>query len=217
MKRRGILARLLLWAACLAAVNESMAAASGDPCDFSGLDMEDMVKTIFLRLPSRYTQHNSHEEEFVSGFYVGPTVYHNMDKLETFGPVVGFCRDGLKLMQVDVANTMALLHVVIPWRTCGGKNGTIDFYNSARVTVTFQVTDPTVITNQTLNESPMIHHGIPLPVFVTAESVRVKGAGEVVGAVASNLRILFQGIVNEIGEEMVTYRLRDALNEIGRS
>ncbi|XP_077552026.1 uncharacterized protein LOC144166385 [Haemaphysalis longicornis] len=217
MKQCGDLARLLLWAGCLAAVMESMATASGDPCDLSDVDKEDMVKTILRGLPSHHTQSNSHAQEVVSGFFVGPNEYKDMDKLETFTPVVGFCRDGLKLMQVDLVNTKGPLLLVIPWRTCGGKNGTIEVYFKARVTVTFKVADPTVITKQTLNESPMIHPDVPLPVFVDVVAVGLKGAGDVLGTVASVLGRLFQGLVKELGEEMVTYRLRDVLNEIGRT
>lgn len=217
MKQCGDLARLLLWAGCLAAVMEPMATASADSCDFSGMDKEDLVKTILRGLPSHHTQSNSHAQEVVSGFFVGPTEYKDMDKLETLTPVVGFCRDGLKLMQVDLVNTKGPLLVVIPWRTCGGKNGTIELYMRARVTVTFKVADPTVITNETLNESRMIHPDVPQPVFVEVGAFRLRGAGEVLGTVASVLGRLFQGIVKELGEEMVTYRLRDVLNEIGHT
>ncbi|XP_077552023.1 uncharacterized protein LOC144166382 [Haemaphysalis longicornis] len=216
MKQVGALARLVLWAGCLASVIESMATPSGDPCDFSGLDMEDMVNTIVRRLPSRYTPPALHELEFTSGIF-GRPIYHNMDKLETFSPVVGFCRDGLKLIQVDLVNTVGLLHMVTPWRTCGGKNGTIDVDIRARVTVTFEVADPMVITNPTLNESPVTLHGVPQPVFVETESVRVKGAGEVFDTVASVLGRLVPGIFEEKAEELVTYRLRDVLNEIVRT
>ncbi|KAH9374764.1 hypothetical protein HPB48_000192 [Haemaphysalis longicornis] len=189
----------------------------GDPCDLSDVDKEDMVKTILRGLPSHHTQSNSHAQEVVSGFFVGPNEYKDMDKLETFTPVVGFCRDGLKLMQVDLVNTKGPLLLVIPWRTCGGKNGTIEVYFKARVTVTFKVADPTVITKQTLKESPMIHPDVPLPVFVDVVAFGLKGAGDVLGTVASVLGRLFQGLVKELGEEMVTYRLRDVLNEIGRT
>ncbi|XP_077552022.1 uncharacterized protein LOC144166381 [Haemaphysalis longicornis] len=173
MKQGEALARLLLWAGSLAALNESVATASGDPCDFSGIDMEDMVKTILLRLPSHHTQSNRHAEEVVSGFFVGPTEYKNMDDLEMFSPVVGFCRDGLKLMQVDVLNTKVPMLVLIPWRTCGGKNGTIEALTQARVTLTFRVVDPTVITNETRNESSMIHADVPQLVYMSVGRLRL--------------------------------------------
>lgn len=217
MKQGEALARLLLWAGSLAALNESVATASGDPCDFSGIDMEDMVKKILRRLPSHHTKSNGHVEEVVSGFFVGPTEYKNMDDLEMFSPVVGFCRDGFKLMQVDVLNTKAPLLVLIPWRTCGGKNGTIEVFTQARVTLTFRVVDPTVITNETRNESPMIHPDVPQLVYMSVGRLRLRGAGEVLGAVAMHLGKLFPGIIKELGHEMVTYILRDVLNEIGRT
>lgn len=214
MKAGGFLEMVLL-AGCLAAV--PTVTSLGNPCDFSGLDIDDMVKTIVQRLPSHHTPSFRKEEEVFSGFFLGPTTYNNMDKLETFSPVVGFCRDGLKLVQVDLLNSKAPLHVVMPWKTCAGKNGTVEIYTRARVTVTLKVVDPTIVTNETLGESPMVHHGIPQPVFVEVVSLRLKGAGEVLGTVASVLGRLFQSIVREFGEEMVTYGLRDVLNEIGSS
>lgn len=219
MKQAGVAVVVLLSAGFLSAVPQSGATSVGETCDFSGLDLEDMVQTLVGRLPSTYTPPNGKAEEIVSGLFVEPTVYKNMDKLHPITPVVGFCRDGLKLVQVDLANSNAPLHVVIPWRTCGGKNGTLETYNQARVTVTLKVADPGAdVTNQTLNESPMVHHGIPVAVDVQVGAVALRGAGEVLGTVVSVLgRLLFQGIARELGDEMVTYKLRDVVNEVGRS
>ncbi|XP_077551998.1 uncharacterized protein LOC144166347 [Haemaphysalis longicornis] len=216
MKQGGVVAVALLLSGGLVAV--PMERSSGDPCNFAGIDLEGFVKRIVGRLPPHHTQPDSAADEVVSGLFIEPITYKDMNNLQTFGPVVGFCRDGLKLVQFDLVSSNGPLHVVIPWRTCGGKNGTIGIYTKARVTVTFQIVDPSAdLTNQTLNESPMITHGIPEPVSVQTLAFSLKGAGEALQAVAPVIGWFFQGIAREFGEEMVTYRLRDVLNEIGRS
>ncbi|KAH7941650.1 hypothetical protein HPB49_015852 [Dermacentor silvarum] len=113
-------------------------AEDADYCDFSGIDLYEKVNAVVNELPPEYSQPDRKPEEVIPGVFLGTIVYKGLDNLRPYGPVFSHCRNGTRLVQVDLATDDRLMEAFMPWKTCGGQQGSIRTYASARVTVTFK-------------------------------------------------------------------------------
>ncbi|KAL1442925.1 hypothetical protein MTO96_030553, partial [Rhipicephalus appendiculatus] len=113
-------------------------------CDFSGVDLERMVRDVLKHLPVTYAEHENWPEAFFAGLLSSSIIYTGFDKLKLSGPVVPYCRNGTRLVQVELATTGERTRLLprLSWKTCNGLNGTFGTYTGARVTVTFEVVKP---------------------------------------------------------------------------
>ncbi|KAH6927117.1 hypothetical protein HPB50_026899 [Hyalomma asiaticum] len=112
----------------------------GDDCDFSDVNAEQMVTNVLSNLPASYTEPDLKPEQLFLGISLGPPSIKNADIFELYGPVSTYCRNGAKLVQVDIVADRPM-EFSAPWKICTGKEGTVGLYGTARVTVTFEVTD----------------------------------------------------------------------------
>ncbi|XP_075556956.1 uncharacterized protein LOC142589053 [Dermacentor variabilis] len=201
-------------------VSVGMAAAVPPPyvptgdCDFSGLDFDAMVNDIIGKLPTEYSTKRAKPDEVVPGLYLDSIVLKGMDILRPYGAALGYCRNGTRLVQVDLATTHGPLAVIVLWKTCGGQNGTIVTYTGARVTVIFEVVDPHgEEAKSNGGAARLVHHSGPMPVHLDDALVSLNGAGEFLGIAVAFLSKLFPQIANEFWNDTVSYTLRNILKE----
>ncbi|XP_037577189.1 uncharacterized protein LOC119459548 [Dermacentor silvarum] len=183
-------------------------------CDFSGIDLYQEVDAVIKELPPEYSQPDRKPEEVIPGVFLGTIVYKGLDNLRPYGPVLSYCRNGTRLVQVDLATDDRLMEAFMPWKTCGGQQGSIGTYASARVTVTFKVVDTSTAEPSVKNQVNLDHHSGPTPVSVHAVSVYLRGAGDTVGSAVEIASKLFPQLPKEFWLDMVTWRLRTVLKEI---
>ncbi|XP_037576723.2 uncharacterized protein LOC119458939 [Dermacentor silvarum] len=185
-----------------------------DYCDFSGIDLYEKVNAVVNELPPEYSQPDRKPEEVIPGVFLGTIVYKGLDNLRPYGPVFSHCRNGTRLVQVDLATDDRLMEAFMPWKTCGGQQGSIRTYASARVTVTFKLVDTSTVEPSVKNQVKLDHHSGPTPVSVHAVSVYLRGAGDTVASVVGSASKLFPQLPKEFWLDMVTWRLRTVLKEI---
>ncbi|KAL1480503.1 hypothetical protein MTO96_050971 [Rhipicephalus appendiculatus] len=108
-------------------------------CDFSKINAEQMVRNIVGKLPSSYTDPEMRPEEIFLGITLGVPVLKGADIFKLYGPVSTYCRNGARLVQVDIVADYPI-DFSAPWKICSGKKGVVGIHGTARVTVTFEVT-----------------------------------------------------------------------------
>ncbi|XP_050037379.2 uncharacterized protein [Dermacentor andersoni] len=189
---------------------------SGDAkdCDFSSIDLYQKVDAIVKELPPEYSQPNRKPEEVVPGIFLGTIVYKGLDKLRPYGPVFSYCRNGTRLVQVDLATDDRLMEAFMPWKTCGGQQGSIGTYARARVTVTFKLVDASAVEPSEKNQVTLDHHSGPTPVSVHVVAVYLRGAGDTIGSAVAITSKLFPQLPKEFWLDLVTRRLRNVLKEV---
>ncbi|KAL1415335.1 hypothetical protein MTO96_029605 [Rhipicephalus appendiculatus] len=185
-----------------------------DGCDFSGVDLYQKVFDIVKELPPEYSQPDRKPEEVIPGVFLGTIVYKGLDNFRLYGPVLSYCSNGTRLVQVDLATDDRHMEAFMPWKTCGGHQGSIGTYASARVTVTFQVVETNSDDPSQQNKVKLDHHGGPTPVSVHDVSVYLRGAGDIVGSAVAITSKLFPQLPKDFWLEMVTWRLRSVIKEI---
>ncbi|XP_065306359.1 uncharacterized protein [Dermacentor albipictus] len=186
---------------------------TGD-CDFSGLDLDAMVNDIMGKLPTEYSTKSAKPDEVVPGLYLGSIVLKGVDILRPYGAALGYCRNGTRLVQVDLATTHGPLAAIISWKTCGGQKGTIETYTGARVTVIFEVVDPHgEEAKSNGGAARLVHHSGPIPVHVDDAFVSLNGAGEFLGTAVAVLSKLIPQLPKEFWNDTVSYTLRNILKE----
>ncbi|XP_075556953.1 uncharacterized protein LOC142589051 isoform X2 [Dermacentor variabilis] len=186
---------------------------TGD-CNFSGLDLDAMVNDIIGRVPKEYSIKSPNSGDVVPGLSLGAVVFKGMDMLRPYGAALGYCRNGTRLVQVDLANTDGVLEATVPWKTCGGQKGTIETYSGARVTVIFEVVDPHgEEAKSNGGAARLAHHSGPIPVHLDDAFVSLNGAGEFLGIAVAVLTKLFPQLPKEFWNDTVSYTLRDILKE----
>lgn len=181
-------------------------------CDFSGLDLDEMVNDVVSQLPAEHSGPRRPPEEVIPGLFLGSVVYAGLDQLRPYGPLLPYCRNGSRLVQVDLAATEGQLKVLLPWKTCAGQKGTIETTTGARGTVTFKV----VRLSDMEGSSPasLVHHSGPTPVIVDPVSVYLRGAGDILGTAFTVVGKLFPQLPKEFWLDVLSHRLRVLLTGI---
>ncbi|XP_077521718.1 uncharacterized protein LOC144132877 [Amblyomma americanum] len=183
-----------------------------DGCNFSGLDLDNMVNAIVSQLPPEYSQPDKKPEEIIPGVFLGTIVYTGLDRMRQYGPALGYCRNGSRLVQVDLDTGDDVVVAFTPWKTCAGQEGRLSSHATARVTVTFKVVDASADSNDI--GFKLIHHSGPSPVSIEGVSMYLDGAGELLGNAVTMLCDLFPQRPREFWRNMFTWRLRTILREI---
>lgn len=186
--------------------------SSAGTCDFSGLNLELMVTDVLSHLPVQYAEHEHWPEAFIAGFLSSSVVYTGFDKLKLFGPVVPYCKNGSRLVQVDLATSGEdQVSAWARWKTCNGLNGTFGTYTGARVTVTFEVVNPT-FPRRGGSVPVLTHHSGPRPVFIDKVSLFLDGAGDVLATVTAVVGKLFPQFSKEFWIYGLTTKLGNILS-----
>lgn len=181
-------------------------------CDFSGLDLDEMVNGVVIQLPAEDSGPKRPPEEVIPGLFLGSVVHAGLDKLRPYGPLLPYCRNGSRFVQVDLAPTEGQLKVWLPWKTCAGQKGTIETTTGARVTVTFEVVRPTE--NEGSTHAILVHHSGPTPVIVEPVTVYLRGAGDILGTAFTVVGKLFPQLPKEFWLDVLSSRLRALLRSI---
>lgn len=211
MKRR---TQLVLLAACTGMlICFARAEESSDRCDFSGLELEKMVDNVFRHLPASHTSPRDKPQRIIPEITIDPPVIKGLDNFEPYGPVFSYCRNGAKLVQVDIASDR-LIELSAAWKTCSGKDGVIGTYGTARVTVTFEVVNATREDGLQEKGMKLVLHGYPKAVGVNVVSVYIRGAGELLGNFVEASRIFLPKLPMELLTDVVTFRLRQIVKDL---
>lgn len=203
---------LFLCVGMVRAITQFKTSPADESCDFSGIDLDEMVNDIVSQLPAEYSGPKRPFDEVLPGLFLGSVVHTGLDKLRPYGPLLPYCRNGSRLVQVDLATTEDQLKVSVPWKTCAGQRGTAETTTGARVTVTFEVVRPA--DKQGSTHATLVHHSGPTPVAVESVSVYLRGAGDILGSAVTVVGKLFPQLPKEFWLDMLTYRLRAILRGI---
>lgn len=211
----GVIAAVILLLACLTCVELEDTMEISGSCDFSDLDLNGMVNTIVNRLPQEYSLQHRQPQEVLPGLFLGSINYTGWNDLRPYGAVHGFCHKGQKFAQVDLATTSGRLKAVMPWMICARKNGTVEGYAKARVTVVFKVVEPAL--DQRSNSaagSKLVYELQPELVSLDDMYPRLTGAGEILETAATVLGKLLPQFQQDFWFHTVTWRLGNILHDI---
>ncbi|XP_077552028.1 uncharacterized protein LOC144166388 [Haemaphysalis longicornis] len=203
----------VLCAAFAHAALQNNTTPSGEPCDFSGIDAENIVREVLDRFPVEYDPELNREPGIVvAGVSFYDPIYTGLDKLEPNGPVKGYCRNGTRLVHVELATSGgSMLKVFIPWSTCSSDRGILQFSARVRFTLTFQViTDSDTRPSPSTGAKLRLRNG-PVPLSVDPVDVLLQDAGEVPRALVLYLAKLFPQLPHQYWMHIFNYGLRDAI------
>lgn len=178
------------------------------------MDLYQKIVDIVKELPPEYSQPDRKPEEVVPGVFLGTIVYTGLENLTPYGPVFSYCRNGTRLVQIDLATDGRLMQAFMPWKTCGGQKGAIGTYAGARVTITFEVVDTHGEDPSEENKVKLDLHSGPIPVTVHDVSTYITGVGHIAESAVAIAGKLFPELPKEFWHEMVTWRLRTVIKEI---
>lgn len=204
---------LILCATIAHAVMGSSTTPNGEPCDFSGIDVENTVTGVLDRFPVEYDPELNREPSItVGGVSLHDPIYTGLDRLEQQGPVKGYCRNGTRLVHVELATSGGnLLKVFIPWSTCAGERGTLQLSARVRFTLTFEVI-PNNDARPSARRAPQLRlRNGPVPLSVDPVDVLLQDAGEVPRALVLYLAKLFPQLQRQYWMHIFNYGLRDAI------
>ncbi|XP_077551999.1 uncharacterized protein LOC144166348 [Haemaphysalis longicornis] len=188
--------------------------AASDTCDFSGLDYDLMVNDVLSHLPVTYAEHEAAEDPVISGVFSRTIVYTGLEKLRPRGAVVSYCRNGSRLVQVDLATGDGEeIKAQVAWKICAGLNGTLGSTAGARATVIFEVVNPSSIYSRAKGPT-LTHHSGPIPVFLDPVSMFLDGAGETAGQLVNIAGKLFPQLAREFWLYVMTTKVSSILQVV---
>lgn len=200
-----------LFALCSLVFASVQAVSAQDKCDFSDVDTEEMVENVLRKLPHLYTVPNMKPVEIFLGITFGPVQLKGADIFKLYGPVSKYCRNGARLVQVDIIADRPI-DFFTPWKICSGKEGVLGVQGTARVTVTFEVANATA-SSEPKGERKLVVVGELMPVNTRVNAVYLRGAGEVLQNAVGYSRILLPAISDELWEGAVKFELRKMLQK----
>ncbi|XP_049526758.1 uncharacterized protein LOC125946791 [Dermacentor silvarum] len=161
-------------------------------CDFTGIDVDAAISRMLSKIP-KYEERISETYRMsfagIKFFGVNTT---GMNKLSLYGPAIPYCINGTRMIQVDLVNDGDVV-VSWPWKTCEGREGTIDLKaDVSRFTTQLRVTATG------FNDVSFSHDGPVLP--VTAENIvlKINGAGLAPTVVTEYLSMVFPAVLRAI-------------------
>lgn len=200
-------------AAVVQAALQNHTTSSADGCDFSGLDLENTVRGMLDRFPVEYDLEKGEEPSVVvSGVSLYNPIYTGLDKLDPQGPVKGFCRNGTRLVHVELATSGGnMLKVFIPWSTCDGERGVLQMSARVRFTLTLEVIPASDARLPSPTAPKLVLRNGPVPLFVDPVDVLIQDAGEVLRFIVLYLAKLFPQLPRQYWMYLFNYGLRDAI------
>ncbi|XP_075721486.1 uncharacterized protein LOC142764837 [Rhipicephalus microplus] len=201
----------LLFAFCSLVFASVQAVSAQDKRDFSDVDTVEMVESVLRKLPHLYTVPNMKPVELILGITFGPVQLKGADIFKFYGPVSKYCRNGARLVQVDIIADHPI-DFFTPWKICSVKEGVLGVQRTARVTVTFEVANATA-SSEPKGERKLVVVGELMPVNTRVNAVYLRGAGEVLQNAVGYSRILLPAISDELWEGAVKFELRKMLQK----
>ncbi|KAK8780014.1 hypothetical protein V5799_018645 [Amblyomma americanum] len=136
-----------------------------------------MIDSFVTQLPVEHTDPQYERYELLPGVSVGGfALYSGLNNLRPFGPVLAYCRDGSRFVQVDLAMSRGFVRFTLPWFSGNEARGATGLIASVKVTITFEV-----ITLQ---------HARSAMRFLKRFAVRSNGGGQHMTLVAKSIGML---------------------------
>ncbi|XP_077521724.1 uncharacterized protein LOC144132882 [Amblyomma americanum] len=193
-------------ASVVAAQGDALTSASS--CDFSDLDVRNLVQATVDRLPKEHTPYQK-SQEILPGLTIGSVVYSNLNDLKPYGAPLPYCHEGSRYVQVDLATTRGELFATVPWKYCGGKAGEASSRADAGVTVIFKVVE-----SSGGNETKLVHYDGPHFANLRVSYVRLDGAGDILGAIFGSMATVLPKVPEAFWNDLLIFQLRNLLREI---
>lgn len=188
----------------------SYAAAHSSPaaseCDFTGIDVESAITELIAKFPeSDFIGPEKYYPVFagleISGF--NASGFH---KLQKFGPVIPYCSNGTRMLQVDFINTGDVV-IRTPWRHCSGHQGTLGVSSElSRFTVQLRVG-----LGEDNKDVKLSYEGPIVPVISENVRISLDGAGPNVDKMLTALATAFPAVSSVIWDQQFYYSLIRAL------
>ncbi|KAH6927128.1 hypothetical protein HPB50_027087 [Hyalomma asiaticum] len=168
-------------------------------CDFTGIDMDAAISRMTARLPQyEFKGNKPYRSEFAGIKFLGVNVT-GVDRLRRYGPIIPYCINGTRMVQVDLVNDADVMFTV-PWEFCDGTKGTINLMaDFSRFTTQLR------IRGNGPDEVSLSHEGPMYPVTTEAIKVRVTGAGQFAMMASNTLSMLFPAMLRELWNEQFFY------------
>ncbi|KAK8780012.1 hypothetical protein V5799_018646 [Amblyomma americanum] len=99
-----------------------------------------MIDSFVTQLPVEHTDPQYERYELLPGVSVGGfALYSGLNNLRPFGPVLAYCRDGSRFVQVDLAMSRGFVRFTLPWFSGNEARGATGLIASVKVTITFEI------------------------------------------------------------------------------
>nr|XP_037274801.1 uncharacterized protein LOC119167435 isoform X1 [Rhipicephalus microplus] len=200
----------LFFALICTALSSAMASvSSGSSCDFSSVNAEDAIDKLIDKFPEYEIIGPEKYYPVFAGFEISGFNVSGFHKLHQYGPVMHYCRNGTRLVQVDFINTGVVL-ITTPWKHCSGYQGTFSLRSRlSRFTVQFHVG----LSNED-GETKLSYHGSIIPVITENIQAEVDGAGRNVNVVAGVLAMMFPEVTKKMWNQQFYYPLSRVLYRV---
>ncbi|XP_037274805.2 uncharacterized protein LOC119167438 [Rhipicephalus microplus] len=169
--------------ALLSSTRAAMFPKTGAPCDFTDVTVDDEVLSrLIAKLPEGMESGPQDYRPIFPGLQVGGITVHGLSKLRQFGPVIPYCTNGSRMIQVEIYSD-GEAHFLAPWKTCSGDSGHIKFDASlTRFTFQFRVTESTAagVKLEFDRALPVVTQGVRI--FVDGAAPAIRATIEVLSA-----------------------------------
>lgn len=186
----------------------SYAAAHISPaseCDFTGIDVESAITELIAKFPEFDFIGPEKYYPVFAGLEISGFNASGFHKLQKFGPVIPYCSNGTRMLQVDFINTGDVV-ITTPWRHCSGHQGTL--------LVRSELSRSTVQLRVGLGEDKDVKLSYEGPIVpVISENIRISldGAGPNVDKILTALATAFPAVSSVIWGQQFYYSLIRAL------
>lgn len=200
----------LFLALTFTAVSSAMAVvSSGSSCDFSSVSVEDAIDKLIAQFPEYEIIGPEKYYPVFAGFEISGSNVSGFHKLHQYGPVMPYCRNGTRLVQVDFINFGDVL-IATPWKHCSGHQGTFSLRSMlSRFTVQFHVG-----LSDEDGETKLSYNGFTIPVTTENIQAEVDGAGRNVNVVAGVLAMMFPEVTKEMWNQKFYFPLSEVIYRV---
>uniref|UniRef100_L7M8N5 Putative metastriate one of each protein family n=1 Tax=Rhipicephalus pulchellus TaxID=72859 RepID=L7M8N5_RHIPC len=195
--------------ALLSSTHAAMFYKTGAPCDFTDVNIDDEVfSRLIAKLPEGMESGPQGYHKFIfAGLETGGLTVHGLSKMRRFGPVIPFCTNGSRMVQVDLYSG-GDMRLSSPWKSCSGNEGHITIQASfTRFTFQFRVVESTVA-------GVKLEFDRALPVVAQGVRISVDGAGHAARAAFEILSALLPGFMEELWSSQYSLNINKAFRLI---
>ncbi|KAL1418053.1 hypothetical protein MTO96_026330 [Rhipicephalus appendiculatus] len=119
------LAKMFAAVAFLASACRAMVYRTDSACDFTDVAIDgEIFSRLIARLPESIESGPQGYHTLLPGLEVGGLTAKGLNKLRPCGPVIPYCTNGTRMVQVDFYED-GDTHFLSPWKVCTGDEGRI--------------------------------------------------------------------------------------------
>ncbi|KAK8765668.1 hypothetical protein V5799_031717 [Amblyomma americanum] len=180
-------------------------------CHIPDEDWEELADQFLAKMPNEFTfprgsGDSPKNNEILAGITVGDMTLTGLDRLERYGTVRVYCKNGKPFVSVSMV-ARAPLKMSAPWKYCGGKSGLVGTQaNHVKVCINFEVDE--VDGKATLRPVRVS------PKWIESLDVKLDGAGDVVKTVSSIVGKMMPAFVKDFWIENLPWRMNKVLEQI---